>query len=94
MTTVADKLRIKPGTIVRVINPPAGLVDPLGPLPDGVRLTEAALEADAAVLFAPDGATMQWDLPGAARSAAGDRLLWVAYPKGGSGLRPSERYRA
>jgi hypothetical protein len=86
MTSVAEKLRIPIDGRVRVINPPSGVADLLGPLPQGARLADEAGQLDAVVLFAADSGALREHLGEAVEAAAGDRLLWVAYPKGGSGV--------
>jgi hypothetical protein len=86
VATVAEKLRIPAGALVRVIDPPPGTAERLGPLPPGARLVEGSVEVDAVVLFAPDSGALREHLAEAVRAAAGDRLLWLAYPKGGSGV--------
>ncbi len=84
MTTVATKLRIGPGSRIRLIDASSSGAVLLGPLPDGATLVAAGEPAEVTILFAPDEAALRRDLPAAAASAAGDRLLWVAYPKGGA----------
>jgi hypothetical protein len=80
--TVAEKLLIRPGTTVWASDPARlALVDPL---PDGVRETDGPADADAALLFADDAASLRATL-----SAHDDEALqrpgafWVVYPKGG-----------
>jgi hypothetical protein len=86
MTNVAEKLRIRSGAVVRLINAPPNAADLLGPLPPDARLTGERVEADAVILFAQDRQTLMAHLGDAVHAASGDRLLWVAYPKGGSGV--------
>ena len=86
MTSVAEKLRIRPGALVRVIDPPPGVADALGHLPPGARPTEDPAPADAVLLFVRDDAALRARLPQAVAPGGEDRLLWVAYPKGGSGV--------
>jgi hypothetical protein len=86
MASVAEKLRIPAAGVVRVINGPSDAADLLGPMPPGVELSGQAVEAAAVVLFVQDGAALARYLGDAVRAASGDRLLWLAYPKGGSGL--------
>ncbi len=84
MTTLAAKLRIGPGSRIRLIDAPGAGAELLGPLPAGATIASADEPADVTILISPDEATLRRDLPSAAKSAAGDRLLWVAYPKGGA----------
>jgi hypothetical protein len=71
---------------VRIINGPPDATALLGPVAAGIVLSEEPGEADAVVLFAQDGAALARHLGDAVRAASGDRILWLAYPKGGSGL--------
>lgn len=82
---MAARLQLKPGHRVLVINAPTRPDDLIGPLPDGACMV-AEGPADALILFVRDRAELERHLPAAAAMAPGDRLLWVAYPKGGSGV--------
>jgi hypothetical protein len=86
MATVAEKMRIPINARLRLINGPPGAADMLGALPAGVQVMDTAAEVDAVILFANDRAALEAHLAEAVRAASGDRLLWVAYPKGGSGV--------
>ena len=73
---IRDKLQIKPGQSVAVVNLPPGLVLP------GVVATATADDADAVVAFV----TRRDDLSSAGQAVAAaraDRLAWISYPKGG-----------
>jgi hypothetical protein len=73
---ISDKLQLKPGQSVAVLNPPPGLVLP------GVVPAAAAADADAVVAFV----VRQEDLGSAEQAVAAahaDRLAWIGYPKGG-----------
>jgi hypothetical protein len=87
-TTLAQKLQIKPGKNMLVINAPEGMFGRLN-----VELAEnsptLALEgsADAVLLFVKDLAeTRQW-MHRAIQSVIPNGLLWIAYPKGSSGIK-------
>jgi hypothetical protein len=84
MSTVADKLRIAAGSRVLVIDPAGRGAALLGPLPERAAFVEDAAGPDVTVLFVADEAALRRDLPVAAAAARGDRLLWVAYRKGGA----------
>ena len=80
-TSVAEKLRIKPGMTLWVWQ--TARLGLLGPLPDGVQLVDRIEAATSAVLVVDDAASARGAL-----EAHGDRLaqvpyLWVCYPKGG-----------
>jgi hypothetical protein len=86
MKTTAERLLIKPKTRVRVLGDEPGSAGRLGPLPAGSTLVESGA-ADAVVLFARSSDAVTRHLPDAARAAGPDGLLWLAYPKGTSGLK-------
>lgn len=81
-----SKLQLKPGNRVLVLQPPGSPSDLLGPLPDGAT-TVSDPPADAVVLFVRDRDELERRIGEAAMAAEGDRVLWVAYPKGGSGVK-------
>jgi hypothetical protein len=85
MKTTAERLLIKPATRVRVLGEEPGSADRLGPLPAGSTFGDAG-PADAVVLFARSSGAVRRHLPEAALAAGPDGLLWLAYPKGTSGV--------
>ncbi len=78
--TVAEKLRIAPGTAVWSSHRERLAL--LGPLPDGVAVVERAAEARTAFLFADDAASLRALVAAHAGEIAEPQVLWVAYPKG------------
>ena len=86
MKSAAERLLVKPGARVRIVGDEPGSADRLGPLPVGSMLV-AAGAADAVVLFARSSDAVTRQLPEAARAAGPDGLLWLAYPKGTSGVK-------
>ena len=86
MKSTAERLLIKPGARVRVLGDEPDAAGRLGPLPAGSTLAEAG-PADAVVLFARNSDDVTRHLPAAAKAAGPDGLLWLAYPKGTSGLK-------
>jgi hypothetical protein len=77
--SVADKLLIKPGAVVWSSDPSRLAL--IGPLPEGVRPADALGEADAALVFADDAASLRAILGAHAGELAEPRAFWVAYPK-------------
>jgi hypothetical protein len=78
--SVADKLLIKPGAALWSSDPHRlGLV---GPLPEGVRAVDAPGEADAALVWADDAASLRAILAEHQGTLAGPAAFWVLYPKG------------
>lgn len=80
MATIADKLRIKPGSTVWSSD--ASRAALLGALPDGVRLVERLADADAAVVFVDDAASARAALDGVRADLGHPSAFWVAYAKG------------
>jgi len=85
MGDVARKLLIKAGHRVGLVNPPAGYLDRLHPLPDGagvVKSTSAAV--DVLQVFVRDAADLRKLGPKVFQRVKPDGVLWVCYPKGGT----------
>ena len=87
MTTnpLAKKLQMKAGQRAVIINPPAGYLERLVPLPEGVELVEIpARQCDFVQVFVKNMEELQKFLPLATQAVKHDALLWIAYPKGGA----------
>jgi len=75
--TTAEKLLIKPGSTVWASDPARlALVAP----PDDVRVLEAVANADVALVFADDSASLRASLAQHDPHPAG--AVWIVYPKG------------
>jgi hypothetical protein len=84
-SSLPKKLQMRPGQRAVVINAPAGYLDQLLPLPDGVEIVVSGEGPfDFVQLFVHDLAQLQALLPLAIQSVKHDALLWIAYPKGGA----------
>lgn len=87
---VAQKLLIKPGAAVAVIQAPGAVSTILGALPDGARVTEnvpsAAGGADVVILFATDTAALAAGWPSVAAAVTDATVLWLCYPKRGHAI--------
>lgn len=78
--TVAEKLRIKPGTSLWSSHPErVGLI---GPLPEGVHVVDGLAGAGAALVFADDAASLRAIVAAHAGDLRDREVVWVAYPKG------------
>lgn len=83
--TIAEKLLVKPGYQVLLLNPPPGYREALGALPNGVTATEEpAGPADLVQLFVRSRSELEQQLPKARLLVTPKGLLWVTYPKGTS----------
>jgi len=82
---LSEKLQLKPGQQMLVQNAPEGYFEQLV-----AELPQAVLEieyADALLLFATSLKEVAELTPGALQRVGQAGLLWIAYPKGGSGVK-------
>ncbi len=87
-TPLIKKLRIQPGQRIRIINPPEGYMDLLGPLPEDVEIvTGEGGELDFVHLFVQDVAELEALGPEAIEAVRHDGFLWVSCPKRSSGVK-------
>jgi len=85
-TALANKLHIKPGHRVLVLNAPDDYLDLLGPLPDGATLVKSGgKDLDFVQVFVNDIAELERLAPRAIQAVKSDGLLWFCYPKKSSG---------
>ena len=83
--TIAQKLLIKPGYKILILNPPAGYTALIGELPEGVTLMKkSSPSADLIQVFIKSKKEMEEQLPRMKESLKAGGLLWVTYPKGAS----------
>ncbi len=83
--TVAEKLLIKAGCRILIVDPPSGYLSTLGRLPDKVTLLDQqAASADLVQLFATSRKELEAKLPLLKTAVKPNGLLWVTYPKGTS----------
>jgi hypothetical protein len=80
---LADKLLIKPGSRVLLLNAPIGYAKKLQPLPEGVTVTDRRSHAasDVAIVFVRDAGELKRLQSGFAKLEE-DAALWVCYPQG------------
>ena len=85
-TPLPKKLGIKPGSVVALVNAPAGFEDLLEPLPEGVVLRRGARgRCDLVVWFAWSRTEVERRVQKLGEFAGRDGL-WVAWPKQASGV--------
>ena len=82
MTALAKKFQLKDGQSFKLVNPPAGYDNYLASEEIAV-----ADRSDAVLIFTNSLAEVEQIVPPAFQSATEDALVWVAYPKGSSGVR-------
>jgi hypothetical protein len=81
-TTLAHKLRMKPGQQVLILNAPPGYIQGLGHLPEGIEPADAPRgQYDLVHLFVASRAELERLGPVALQSVKYDGLLWISYPK-------------
>jgi hypothetical protein len=67
-----------------ILNPPAGYLRRLEPLPDGTKIgSRLANDRDFVQVFAANTAELRRLGPRAIRATKPGGILWIAYPKGG-----------
>ena len=83
--SVAQKLMIKQGRSVLLVNPPAGYDALLGPLPPNVTMTSQPAEpVDIIQLFVANRAELEAQLPQIKPLVKPNGMIWVTYYKGTS----------
>jgi predicted CoA-binding protein len=86
--SVAQKLLIKEGYRVLLVNPPPGYAESMGELPKAaVLVAKAQPEIDFIQLFVTTRKHLEDSLPMFKKSLKPNGLLWVSYPKGTSKVR-------
>lgn len=82
---LVDKLGIKPGLSILILNAPDNYADTLGPLPDGVRvLTRLSGTLDFIHFFTKSRNDYEQQLPTLKAHLAQNGMLWISWPKGAS----------
>jgi hypothetical protein len=82
MTTLSKKFQLKAGQSLMLVNPPAGYENFLAS-----EEIDVADRSDAVLIFTNSLADVEQVVPPAFKSVSADALVWVAYPKGSSGVR-------
>lgn len=83
---LAQKLGVKSGTTIALVDPPEGIEDTLAPLPEGVTLRRGNRGArDMTIWFVTDRKGFERRFTAVAEAVA-DGTLWMAWPKRSSGV--------
>ena len=86
--SLVQKLQLKAGQRLVVINAPESYTERLAAELPGIQMSQPdSHPADAVLLFARNLAEAEQLVPHGIRAVNEDGLLWVAYPKGSSGLK-------
>lgn len=79
---LAQKLGIKPGMRLVILNAPAGYAATLGELPDAVeQLTELSEQFDFIHFFTTERAHLEQEFPSLKNSLLQTGMLWISWPK-------------
>lgn len=85
-TPLPQKLGIKPGDKVAVLNPPWEYRSVVTPLPEGVAvITRVPTQAAFVHLFVHNVAELERKLPPVYQALADDGMVWISWPKKSSG---------
>jgi len=87
MTSIVNKLGLKPGMRALVFSAPSGYMRSLAPLPEGVVISEKIDGTHGFVqLFASKKSEIEKSKKKVLQSAASGALVWITYPKKTSGV--------
>lgn len=83
--TLAEKMKLRPGQRIALVNAPDRYLEELGPLPDGVE-TATALRGkfDWVQVFVQNQAEINRVAPKVTAALKAESLLWISFPKGSS----------
>ena len=83
-STLVQKLKIKEGDTLFVINAPPDFKSKLGELPAGVKISSTSKQPDQLHWFVKDKSQMEKELTGVMEHVKADVICWIYYPKGTS----------
>jgi hypothetical protein len=80
--SLADKLGIKPGTVVTTVAPPPAYVELLGPVPADVTfVSRLGRRARFVHCFVTRRAELEKEFTALAAALADDGMVWISWPK-------------
>lgn len=82
---LAQKLGIKAGSRLALIDPPPNYKELLAPLPEGVRFCTVATKPDLIHYFCAERVRLARKLPALRKEMRDDAALWVSWPKESAG---------
>ena len=83
--SLSQRLQLKPGRKVRLVNAPKGYPARLGELPEGVTLLKSAAQpADVIQVFVANRKELEAQLEKLKKALAPGGMIWVTYYKGTS----------
>ena len=85
---MAKKLRLQNANRALILNAPEGYLDLLGELPEEIKIEgELSGKYDFAHLFVKERAELEQFMDQVLQVIEYDVILWISYPKGGSGVK-------
>jgi DNA-binding phage protein len=85
---LAKKLRLQNANRALILNAPEGYLDLLGELPEEIKIEgELSGKYDFAHLFVKERAELEQFMDQVLQVIEYDVILWISYPKGGSGVK-------
>lgn len=84
--SLVDKLGIKAGARIAIINPPSGYERTLGTLPRVSRKSPGTGPLDFVQFFTREKRELERRFPALARALAPAGMLWISWPKKSSGV--------
>jgi hypothetical protein len=79
--SIAEKLFLKPGRNLMVVNPPAGYPQKMEPLPEFAKFVDESDSADVLMLFVRSSAELSALFKQTVSQLCPETIFWVAYPK-------------
>ena len=88
MSGNAKKLRLQSAQRALILNAPKGYLEMLGEMPEGLEIEqEPSGKFDFAHLFVKDRNKLEQFIDQVLQAIKYDAILWISYPKGGSGVK-------
>jgi bacteriocin resistance YdeI/OmpD-like protein len=85
-TTIAQKLKIREGDVIRTVHPPTGYKAGLEPLPEGVRFITSGTPYHQLHWFVTNRAQLEEEVASVVSLIGEGVTCWIFYPKGSSGI--------
>jgi len=87
ISALAKKLRLQDAQRALILNAPEGYLDALGEAPEGLEIEhEPSGKFDYSHLFVKHRDELEWFIDPVLGAIQHDSILWISYPKGGSGV--------
>lgn len=79
--TILEKLQLKPGRTMAILNPPAGYLEKAGTIPSGAAVTHDPVPSLIIQVFITSQQQLEEQFERLAPLVARDGMLWITYPK-------------